>query len=108
MLVIYEGPDDGVRLAPVHGDIWMQRGQPVEVPDDLGERLCEQPHYTAAPARRRRRRMETPERPTASETPDAGAPATETPERPDAAAEVPESIDQTMEARHGTEAPEAR
>jgi len=108
MHVIYDGPGDGVRLAPVHGDVWMPRGEPVEVPDDLGERLCEQRVFTAASGRRRRRRSgtETPERPTAAETPESPTATGETPESD--VGETPETPDPTMEARHGTHRTEAR
>lgn len=84
MLVTYIGPADKVDLAPSHGGARFVRDQPTEVPDELGRALCLQAVFV--PARRRRRR---------SETPDPALPAAETPppgETPEpAVSEIPES-----------------
>lgn len=40
--VVYVGPGDGVRLAPVHGDVWCPRGEPIDVDPALAEALLEQ------------------------------------------------------------------
>lgn len=75
MWVVYQGPDSGVRLAPVAGDIWMPRDVPVEVPDEIGRALCDQAHFRPA---KPRRRTESPGDPLAdTETPEASHPADE-------------------------------
>lgn len=48
MHVIYSGPEDGVTLAPTAGGFWMPRGEPVEVLDDVGRSLCQQPDFKPA------------------------------------------------------------
>lgn len=81
MLVTYVGPEPGVHLAPALGGTWMPRGEPVEVPDDLGRSLCEQITFTH-PKRRRRTTA-------VAETPEAGPPV----------GEIPESVDPSVETR---------
>lgn len=75
MLIVYEGPEPGVRLAPVSGDIWCPRGEPVEVPDDLGRSLCQQPYFSRP---RRRRGTETHDPLAGTETPEQPDPTIET------------------------------
>jgi len=50
MRVVYTGPIDAVEIAEV--GIIATRGEPVEVPDELGERLLHQDTWQPAEGRR--------------------------------------------------------
>lgn len=58
MLIVYNGPDEGRRLAPAHGGTYLPRGESVEVPDPVGLSLLAQPWFSKP---KRHRPVETPE-----------------------------------------------
>lgn len=70
--VVYEGPESGVRLAPALGDVWLPRGEPVDLPAPVARELLKQPAF-----RRPRGRTEIPEQPK-GETPETFDPSIET------------------------------
>lgn len=72
MWVVYDGPEDGVQLAASLGDIYCQRGTPLELPADVARSLLHQPHF------RRPRKGEIPETPDRTETPESFDPSIET------------------------------
>lgn len=75
--VTYVGPGPGVRLAPVHGDIWLPHGEPVDLPAALAASLAQQPQFKVTRGRVGANSPDSPHH----ETPEALSPLEEA--RPD-------------------------